>query len=102
MKLHSGDKVKIISGKDRGKTATVEKVYPKKNKALVPGINIVKKHVPPTEETPEGGYIEKSLPIDVSNVMVICSECNEPTRIGFTFEGGRKLRKCKKCGSVME
>ncbi|MEA2020494.1 MAG: 50S ribosomal protein L24 [Patescibacteria group bacterium] len=101
MKIHSGDKVKIISGKDRSKTGTVEKAYPKKGKVLVPGIHVVKKHVPPTEDKPEGGYIEKSLPIDVSNVMLICSNCGEPTRVGFSFEGGRKLRKCKKCGSML-
>ncbi len=102
MKIHTDDKVKIISGKDKGKTGTVEKAFPKKRRVLVSGINVVKKHVPPTEDTPEGGYIEKSLPIDVSNVMLICPECGEASRVGFTFEKGKKLRQCKKCNSVVE
>jgi large subunit ribosomal protein L24 len=102
MKIHKNDTVKIISGKDRGKTGKVEKVFPKKAKVLVPGINVVKKHVRPSDDNPEGGLIEKSLPIDVSNVMLVCPECGEPTRLGYKVQDDQKWRRCKKCEAVFE
>ncbi len=101
MKIYINDKVKIISGKDRGKTGKVEKAFPKKGKVLVPGINVVKKHVRPSEDNPEGGVVEKSLPIDVSNVMLVCPECGKPTRVGYKLKGDQKWRKCKKCKAVI-
>lgn len=101
MKIKSGDKIKIISGKARGKTGKVEKAFPKKGKVLVPGVNVVKKHVRPSDDHPEGGFVEKSLPIDVSNVMLVCPECGKQTRVGYKVQGGKKWRRCKKCGEVM-
>ncbi len=101
MKIQTNDKVKIISGKDRGKTGKVEKALPKKGKVMVPGINVIKKHVRPSEDNPEGGIVEKSLPIDVSNVMLICPECGEATRVGYQLKGDQKWRKCKKCEAVI-
>ena len=102
MKIRKGDKVKILSGKDRGKTGKVEKVFPKKGKVLVPGVHVIKKHVRPSDDNPEGGLIEKSLPIDVSNVMLVCPECGEPTRVGYKIQGDQKWRSCKKCGEVIQ
>ena len=102
MKIHTNDNVKIISGKDRGKTGKVEKTFPKKGKVLVPGINVVKKHVRPTDDKPEGGLLEKSLPIDIYNVMLVCPECGEATRVGYEIKGDQKWRRCKKCEGVFE
>jgi len=101
MKIHTGDTVKVLSGKDRGKTGKVGRVFSMSNQVLVAGVNMVKKHVKPTRGQ-EGGIIEKLLPIAVSNVMLLCPQCGEPTRIGYKFEGERKQRFCKKCGAVIE
>jgi len=99
MRIHSGDTVKIISGKDRGRTGKVGKVFTEKRRVLVAGVNVVKRHVRPTPQYPDGGIIEKSLPIDVSNVMLVCPECGESVRVGYKFEGDKKCRVCKKCGA---
>lgn len=101
MKIHSGDTVKVISGKDRGRTGKVEKVFTEEGKVLVSGVNIVKRHIRPSRQYSEGGIIEKSLPIDISNVMLICSGCKQPTRVGYRVEDGKKQRVCKKCGAQL-
>jgi len=102
MKIHSGDTVKIISGKSRGKTGKVRRALPKKGKVIVSGVNIVKRHLRPSREYPEGGIIEKPLPIDISNVMLVCPKCGQPTRVGYKIEGDKKFRVCKKCGAVIQ
>lgn len=99
MKIKKGDNVKIISGKDRGKTGIVEKVFPKDNRVLVSGINIVKKYVKRKSEREPGGIIEKAAPINASNVMLLCLKCGLQTRIGSKGEGKNKARICKKCGT---
>ena len=101
MKIHTGDNVKVLSGKDRGKTGKVEKTFSASGRVLVSGVNMVKKHVKPARGK-EGGIIEKSLPIAVSNVMLLCSRCGEATRVGYKFEGEKKQRFCKKCAAVIE
>ncbi|MFW6143503.1 MAG: 50S ribosomal protein L24 [Patescibacteria group bacterium] len=101
MKIRTGDTVKILVGKDVGKKGKVEKVFPKKGTVLVEGINVVQKHVAPARER-EGGIIEKNMPVDVSNVMLICPHCEEPSRVGYKFVGDEKLRVCKKCDSIIE
>lgn len=99
MKIHKSDKVKIITGKDKGKTGKVEKVYPKKGKLLVAGVNIYRKHLKPRGEKNPGGIVDISKPIDVSNVVLICPNCNKETRIGYSIDKkGGKTRICKKCG----
>jgi large subunit ribosomal protein L24 len=103
IKLKRGDTVLIISGKDRGKTGKIEKVLPKTNQILVTGVNIIKKHTRPTKKNPHGGIIQINKPISVANVMLICPQCNKPTRIGFKMlDGGKKLRVCKKCKESVE
>ncbi len=106
MKIKKGDTVEVISGDDRGVKGTVHRVIPKKNRVVVSGVNLVKKHQRPT--APEGvraqaGIIEFEAPIHISNVMLICPHCNQRTRIGFKYlEDGRKVRVCKKCKAAID
>lgn len=103
MRIRVGDTVKIMAGKDKNKTGLVKKVLPKVDKLIVDKANIVKKHQKPTTAYPQGGIVEKSLPIDVSNVSLVCSNCQKTTRIGYKIlENGSKQRVCKACGEVMK
>lgn len=97
MKIRTGDTVLIISGKDREKTGKVSEVFPKNNKIIVEGLNIVKKHTKPRREGEKGQVVQVSRPIDVSNVKLICSKCKKPTRIGYRILEKSKVRICKKC-----
>ena len=99
MKIKKGDKVKVISGKDKGKIAVVLKALTESNKIVVEGVGIVKKQVKPGTISKEGGIISIEKPIDVSNVMYICKNCGKTVRIGYRLEGDIKLRYCKKCKS---
>jgi len=108
MKIKKGDTVLIITGKDRGKQGTVSRAMPQDNKVIVEGLNIVKKHVRPQGQTRQGGVIEKAMPIQVSNTMLICTECGEPTRVAHdrrpmgSDQKLRPVRVCKKCHKVIE
>lgn len=103
MRIRAGDTVKIMSGKDKNKTGLVKKVLPKDGKLIVENSNIVKKHQKPTSAYPQGGIVEKSLPIDASNVVLVCSNCQKSTRIGYKIsENGEKQRVCKACGKVIQ
>ncbi|HEX2403995.1 MAG TPA: 50S ribosomal protein L24 [Acidimicrobiia bacterium] len=96
--IKEGDRVKVITGKDSGKESRVSRVIPARHKVIVEGVNTAKKHQRATGRTMQGGIIDKDMPIDVSNVMIICPECG-PTRIGARFDDkGKKLRICRKCG----
>lgn len=99
MKIKKGDLVKVMVGKDKGKTGKVERVYQKQNKILIPGINLYKKHIKKNEKLPQGGVIELPRPIDVSKVMLICPHCQKPTRVGYQLSGKNKQRVCRKCDS---
>lgn len=104
-RIKSGDTVEVISGNDRGVRGTVQRVLPKANRVVVSGINIVKKHQRPMRagrRDVQPGIIQFEAPIDLSNVMLVCPQCNKRTRVGFTRrEDGRKARVCKKCGEVI-
>ena len=108
LNVHKGDTVLVISGKDRGKTGTVARAMPRENKVIVEGVNIVKKHVRAGRGGVQSGIIEKPMPIQVSNVMVKCTECNQPTRIGHervptgVDQKVRTRRVCKKCGKTIQ
>jgi len=108
MKIKKGDTVLIITGKDRGKQGTVSRAMPQDSKVIIEGLNIVKKHVRPQGQTRQGGVIEKAMPIHVSNTMLICTECGEPTRVGLdrrpmgSDQKLRPVRVCKKCHKVIE
>ncbi len=101
-KIKREDFVYIIAGKDKGRKGKVLQVIPKKQRVIVEGVNIVKKHQKPTQTT-QGGIIEKPAPIHVSNVMLVCPKCGKPTRVSFTFlEDGTKVRMCKKCKEIID
>jgi large subunit ribosomal protein L24 len=97
VKLKKGDRVKVIAGKDVGKDGVIMRVLPDKNKVIVEGVNIVKKHQRPTRATMQGGIIDKDMPIDASNVALVCGSCGA-TRLGYRFDdAGKKIRICRKC-----
>ncbi|BDU49534.1 50S ribosomal protein L24 [Haliovirga abyssi] len=103
-KLHvkTGDTVYVISGKDKGKVGKIVKVFTKKGKVVVEGINIVTKHMKPTQMNPQGGVVEKAAPIYTSKVMLYCDKCGKPTRISKkVLDDGKKVRICKHCGEVL-
>jgi large subunit ribosomal protein L24 len=98
MQLKQGDKVVVISGKDAGRESRVERVFPDENKVLVEGVNTVKKHMKPRGQTMQGGIIDRDMPIDASNVMIVCPKCDTPTRVGHRVDDKGKHRVCKRCG----
>jgi large subunit ribosomal protein L24 len=99
---------KIITGKDRGKQGTVSRALPQVDKVIVEGLNMVKKHVRPQGQTRQGGVIDKAMPIHVSNTMLICTECGQPTRVAHdrrpvgADQKMRAVRVCKKCEKIIE
>ncbi len=100
-KIRKNDRVQVITGKDRGKVGKVLRVIPRKSRAIVEGVNIVKKHQKPTPGS-QGGIIEKEASIHISNLMLICPKCTDPVRVGYKIlEDGSKVRICKKCGEVI-
>ena len=108
MNIKKGDTVLIIAGKDRGKQGIVSRALPQVNKVIVEGLNIAKKHIRPQGQTRQGGIIEKAMPLQVSNTMLICTECGKPTRVAHdrrpigTDQKVRSVRVCKKCQKVIE
>ena len=102
MKIKKDDKVKIISGKNKGKVAKVLKVLTDQNKIIVEGVNLVKRHVKPGKVSKEGGIISIEKPIDVSNVMYFEEKINKAVRIGYKVIKGKKYRISKKTGEVLD
>ncbi|WML55558.1 50S ribosomal protein L24 [Neobacillus sp. PS3-12] len=101
MHVKKGDKVRVISGKDKGKTGVILAAYPKESRVLVEGINIVKKHAKPSQVNPQGGIINQEAPIHVSNVMPIDPKSGNPTRVGYQTVDGKKVRVAKS-GEVLD
>jgi len=103
MSIKKGDTVLVITGKDAGRKGKVLKVIPKDNRVVVEGINKAKKHQRPSRAIPQGGILQIEAPLNVSNVMLLCTKCNKPTRIAKRFlENGTKVRICKNCGEVLD
>ena len=103
MKIRKNDTVLVITGKDKGKKGKVRFAYPKDERVLVEGVNLIKRHTRARGQVRQAGIIERETPIHVSNVMLLCSKCNHPTRVGFTFlEDGRKVRVCRSCHEVID
>lgn len=100
MKIKKGDTVKIITGKDKGKTGKITRVLKDKEKIVVEGINLRKKHVRPKKQGQKGQIISIAVPFHVSNAMALCASCGKPTRIGSKIAGEKKIRVCKKCGAA--
>jgi large subunit ribosomal protein L24 len=97
MKLKKGDRVVVLSGKDVGKEGEITRVIPERNRVIIDGVNVAKRHQRATRATMQGGIIDKDMPIHVSNVAIVCSTCG-PTRVGDRVEGTEKIRVCRKCG----
>jgi len=98
------DKVLVVAGKDKGKTGRVLRVLPDKGRVLVEGVAYVKRATRPNpSKNIKGGLVERESSIHASNIKVVCSECGEPTRVGYTFlEDGKKVRTCKKCKGLLD
>lgn len=97
LKIKKGDLVRITVGRDSGREGKVEKVEAKAQTLLLPGLNQYKKHKKPQGEGRPGEIVTLSRPVKVANVALICPKCKQPTRVGYTFEGGKKVRVCRKC-----
>ena len=108
MKIKKGDKVRVISGENKGKEGKVLRVYPKTDRVLIEGVNVIKKHAKPTQNNPDGGILEYEAPIHVSNVMI--ADKSGPSRVGYKTitetvrkqEVTRKVRVAKKSGEVLD
>jgi large subunit ribosomal protein L24 len=99
MKLKKGDHVRVIAGKDVGKEGPITRVIRDTDRVIVDGVNVAKRHQRAQGQTMQGGIIDKDMPIHISNVAIVCSGCDKPTRIGYRFEDdGTKVRVCRKCG----
>jgi large subunit ribosomal protein L24 len=100
LRIKKGDRVRVLTGKDRGKEGVVMRVIPDQNKVIVDGVNIAKRHLKARTATTQGGIIDKDMPIPVSNVAVISPSDGKPTRIGYRFTPeGEKVRVCKRTGA---
>jgi large subunit ribosomal protein L24 len=98
VKLRKGDRVVVLTGKDRGKQGDVMRALPQQGKVIVEGVNIVKRHEKQRRATVQAGIIDKDMPLPVSSVAIVCKTCGR-SRVGYTFDPqGRKVRICKKCG----
>lgn len=100
-KIKKGDNVKILLGKDSGKTGTIERVLTRTDKVVVAGANVYKRSVKRTSGQ-EGGIVELVKPMNISNVALICPTCKKQTRVGFKIEGKDKIRVCRKCGKEIK
>ena len=98
MKIKKGDTIIVTTGKDKTRQGKVDRVYPKTERVLVENINLYKKHVQKSKETPQGGIVEIPRPLPVSNIMLICKKCKKPGRTKYEVKDGKKIRICKKCG----
>ncbi len=101
LKLKKGDKVIVTTGKDKGKTGEITTVFPKENKVIIGGLNMVKRHTKPSQES-AGGIVSKEMPIHVSNVALADPKTGKATRVGYKVEDGRKVRFAKKSGEVVD
>jgi len=101
LKIKKGDKVKVRSGKDKGREGKVEKLFPKKMTALIPEINMFKKHVKGSQGQ-KGGIFDIPRPLSLNKLSLICPKWITPTRVGFKMANGRKTRVCKKCGKNID
>lgn len=102
MNVKKGDRVKVISGNDKGKEGQILIVFREKGRIIIEGVNLKKKHQKPKSQTDQGGIISKEAPIDSSNVMLICTSCNTPTRVMYKKDkNGKTKRVCNRCDSFI-
>jgi large subunit ribosomal protein L24 len=102
--IKKNDMVYVLSGKDRGKTGKVLKVFLDKDRAVVEGLNYIQKHTRPNpQKNVKGGILPKESPVHISNLMVVCKRCNKHARVGFSImQDGRKVRICKNCNELLD
>ncbi len=101
--IRKEDRVMVITGREKGKIGKVLKVLPKKDRAVVERVNMIKRHSRPTQKAPQGGIIEKEGPLHISNLMLVCGKCGDPARVGLKLlEDGSRIRFCKKCGELID
>ena len=102
--IRKNDNVVVTTGKDRGKRGRVVRLVPEKNRLVVEGVNIIKRHTRPNpQKNVKGGVVEREAPLHASNVQIVCPECGKPTRIGKKIlDDGRKVRVCRKCEGVLD
>jgi large subunit ribosomal protein L24 len=107
MHIRKDDQVLVISGNHRGKKGRVLKIFPERDRVIVEGVHLIKRHTRPTQRNPQGGIVEKEGPVHVSNLMLVCPKCNTPTRVSFRIrlsEGKasrNRARICKNCGEMI-
>ena len=102
-RIKKNDTVLVITGRERGKRGRVAQVITDKDRVLIEGVNVVKRHTRPRGMNTPGGILEKEASLHVSNVMLICSRCDKPVRVGFRFlEDGKKVRECRNCNEVID
>lgn len=99
MKLKKGDNIKVIKGKDKGKTGKIEKVFPKSKKALISNVNQYKRHLKARSQSQPSEIVTLTKPMPEANVVLVCPKCHKNTRVGYKIEKGKKLRICKRCKS---
>lgn len=97
MKIHKGDEVKVVLGKDKGKTGKVEKIMPKEDMVVVTGMNQYKRHMKARSQSQSSEIVTITKPMDVAKVQLVCPKCHTITRVGYKMEGAKKVRKCRKC-----
>lgn len=103
MRIKKGDSVRVIAGKDVGKTGRVLQVDPGRQQVLVESVNFIMRHTRPTRTNVQGGVVQKEASLHVSNVVLLCNRCAQPTKVTTkVLDDGRKVRVCKKCGEVMD
>lgn len=100
-KIRKNDTVQVLAGKDKGKTGTVVRVIPAKEAVIVSGVNIVKKAMKKRSQQDQGGIAEIEAPLHISNVGIVCKKCGRPVKIGYKFDGDKKIRVCRKCGETL-
>ena len=100
--IRKGDRVRVIAGKDKGKEGKVLRSMPEKERVVVESVHMIKKHARPGRKNPQGGIIEMEGTIHVSNVMLVCPNCSQPTRAGRRRDDGVRIRTCKKCGKDID
>jgi large subunit ribosomal protein L24 len=100
--IRKNDTVKVLAGKDKGKVGKVLRVYPDRNRAIVQGVNFVKKHMKQRKQDQQAGMVQQEATINMANLMLLCKRCNRTTRIGVDVLGdGSKVRHCKRCNEVL-
>ena len=102
LSIVKGDKIRVMAGKDRGKEGRVLRTNPSRDRVFVEGVSMIKKHTRPSQKNPQGGILEYEGSIHVSNVMLLCPRCSEPTRVNRNRAEGVRQRVCKKCGKSID